>query len=247
MSNVVVGLGEKSETVRFWSLVIGEEGDIQSEILCYKPSEFGKYLFQPSSFTFSNSIRFADYSAILNEFDQSTKSISCWHWNNLDTPVTLASLKDQKSLSLVKVWSKSLPDDVEQVLHWKPSSFGKLAVAYTSKNEYYIDIWDNEYTGLEICIEARLPFRSEQIVSIDWQTTFDGQHLLAVATRKSITIFSKSHIKKELLWVSVGQYEEADHDVDIKSAAWISNGHIMLSTNKLCQVVSPWFCESGMN
>lgn len=237
-------VGKNSENqFKTWAVRILEQNHIEQELLFETKLDVVSIstLFQPFSFDFGGTVQFKDYPSVFGIFDPVLKTISVYHFERLEKPTGKNEVGH--SPFFVNTWSFTF-SGLGFVHSLKPSSFGKLAIAHQIGNDHIVDVWDNEYTGLEINLEFQIKFK-EPIIDMDWLTCYDGQHLLAIATKSSLSIYGKSNINPKDLWSKLAFHENFGAGLEIKALLWISQGYILLSTNEFCKLISPWILNGG--
>ena len=76
-----------------------------------------------------------------------------------------------------------------------------------------IDIWDNESTGLEMKLEFQIQAES-RVMGIDWYTSHDGQHLLAVGVKDHVQVFVKSLSNAGSSWTKLSDKYQDNFIID---------------------------------
>jgi WD40 repeat protein len=159
------------------------------------------------------------------------KILTLWHWED---PLKYPTQSDP----LVWKPAASFPIvDVDRILIVKFASFGKVAIAHYTNEEYFVDVWDNEFTGLEMTRESRIKLSSE-VVALDWFTASDGQHLLAIGFSKEVQVYSKARSNAGSVWIHISGLK-VEMGTQLRAIGWLPQGSILVSSSFSSHIYSP--------
>ena len=122
-------------------------------------------------------------------------------------------------------------------------AFGKLACVSRDPKGDSVSIWGNEATGLEMKKEFVILFQKTTIVDINLYFASDGQHLLAVASADTVSIYCqelKKHIDDDLVWAKLTDIEWTLPE-PINLVCWLHTGAILVASDKSMVVYDKWF------
>jgi hypothetical protein len=210
-----------------WKLLIDESGNVDVSLVTTCPLDIGSIVFQPFSFNFKS----IQSPSLFGDYNSTNNEVSFWHFSDLAKMDTSPLLSKTTSFKLT---------DIDRVLSIKPASFGKVAISHFTQQKYFVDIWDNEFNGLEMSKEWRISL-NESPVALDWLTLFDGQHLLALATKRDIFIYGKG--RSATLWNIIVKHPSFKDD--IKAIGWLEKGNLLVSFTNGTTIISPWISSEG--
>lgn len=233
----VLGISKVKMIVSIWRLTVLEAGTIHQSYLCSSSLSSASLHFMSSfSFSFADSAKLSDHPTVLTAIDYSSKEISLWNFANPDELFSGSGQQgDGPVLSTNCTFAISALGDINLA---RTASFGKIAISHTLNKKQMVDIWDNEFSGLEMSREWQITLEGH-VVDMDWFTSFDGQHLFAVATVGAVMIFCKSREDFGCAWIKVSENTDWSQS-SIVSLAWLSNGSILVSTSTHSKIMKPW-------
>ena len=230
-SFLVLGFQSDSSKVIIWDVNFSPDGKFNGifvNSLTISAIASNDMIFPGFSFDFGETMSFLDTPLVFSSLNPTQKTVNMWVFDIIDKDSIPNNLKSSCGFSI---------STVGKIEFVKSSCFGKLAISHTDNQKQYIDIWDNEYSGLEMTLEHQIIVNSPA-VCLDWFTSYDGQHLLGVALETKVFVYCKTHDDFGLGWTKVMENDVTDGEV--KWISWLLDGSLFISTTEQSKLLNPW-------